>query len=361
MNLTVHQPRRRSSRSLLDDPFFKDPFFSFSTGRPLTLTSESLELQVLPLPEQGRPEDFSGLVGSFKIESQLEPSTIKAGESTTLTVLLSGRGNVNRIPDLKIPELEYIKIYGDQPALEVVPDVKGLKGSKTMKWALVPEKEGNHQIPQLKISYFDTAQNKYRMISTSPHSITVLPGKPKKIQATGDFPVETARAKQAVEELGRDIFPIHLSSEDITNSYSTWPKGLLFPIFLLAPVLIYAGTFLGMRLHRRSDQESAVTKARKAGKVFLKRYREGGLNWSQLDLLIRDYLNDRLDLSLGSVTAGEAVEILTANGVSFETADKLRSILQAVEDAVFTGRGNEYTDMGEEVPELIKEIDKEIR
>jgi len=230
-----------------------------------------------------------------------------------------------------------------------------------MKWALVPEEEGEYQLPGVEISFFDTKAHQYRVIGTSPHSITVQPGETKRIQPSGDSTVHAARDKQEVEELGRDILPIHVSIEDSRNPYPAWPRGSLFPMFLLTPVLIYATMFFGRRIQKKSVQESAATKARKASKSFLKLYRQGGLNWGQLALLIRDYLNDRFGLALGSVTADEAAEILRSNGVSLDTADKLRSILEKLEDAVFTGRGNEACEMGGEIPELIKKIEREVR
>ena len=83
------EQRRQSPRSFFDDSFFNDPFFS--SGRPRAVTSEALELKVLPLPQQGRPADFSGLVGRYQLESNLEPKQVKAGESATFTVELKGR------------------------------------------------------------------------------------------------------------------------------------------------------------------------------------------------------------------------------------------------------------------------------
>ena len=59
-------------------------------------------------------------------------------------------------PDLKIPELDHIKVYADQPVLESTQDSEGLRGTKTMKWALVPEKEGRLEVPPVAVSYFDT-------------------------------------------------------------------------------------------------------------------------------------------------------------------------------------------------------------
>ena len=78
MPMTVHQSRQRPRFGFFDDPFL-------TTGRPVTLTSEALELKVLPLPEAGRPVDFSGLVGNFHIESTLQPTEVRQGESATLT------------------------------------------------------------------------------------------------------------------------------------------------------------------------------------------------------------------------------------------------------------------------------------
>jgi len=90
MEMTVYDERRRSRRGPFDDPFFSDPFFR--AGRPVSVSSEPLELKIMPLPEKGKPDDFSGLVGSFTIASELTPTKIRTGESATLTVQVAGRG-----------------------------------------------------------------------------------------------------------------------------------------------------------------------------------------------------------------------------------------------------------------------------
>jgi len=358
MSMTVYEPRQRSRRSLFDDPFL-----SFSTGKPITVASDPVELNVLPLPEEGRPADFSGLVGAFQIESKLEPSEVKAGESATLTVLLSGRGNVNRIPDLKVPELEQTKIYADQPILQVEHDDKGLVGSKTMKWALVPEDQGLYQIPVLTVSYFHPQYRRYVTIRTSPHALSVLPGAPERVKASADLGSGKALAgpsKQAVKELGRDILPVHASIKDLGPEFEVRPGGLVFWVLTLAPVLAYALTFCGMRFRKKSAGAVAATRAKKAANTIVRKCRHGQVRPSDLALHIRDYLNDRFGLSLGSLTPGEGAEILKSNGVSLNTAEKLRAVLERLEDAVYTGKGHEACDIGENIPKLIKQIEKEI-
>jgi hypothetical protein len=364
MNLTAYQASRRSRRSVFDDPFFNSPFSVFSRGRPVALTSESLELRILPLPTEGRPSDFSGLVGSFKIQSTVEPSTIKANESATLTIHLSGRGNVNRLPDLQVPRLDNIKVYVDQPTLQIEPDEDGLSGWKTMKWALVPEKEGRYIIPQLGVSFFDPAKQTYQVAKTSPHNLIVLPGEGREFQASVGGKLEgkpTAPTKQEVKELGRDILPIHTSMKYLTKAERRRPNGVVSLLLLTVPIFLYVTAFLGTRLRRKSSEISASAIAKKAAKTLSKRCRRGGLTCEQLTLYIKDYLNDRFTLALGAVTADEAAELLEANGVSVETVAKLRNILRRLEDEVFTGRGQMGSEMGEEISTVIKQIEKEVR
>lgn len=358
MSMTVYEPRRRSPRS-----FFDDPFFSFSTGKPITVASDLVELNVLPLPEEGRPADFGGLVGSFQIESKLEPSEVKAGESATLTVVLSGRGNVNRIPDLKVPKLEQTKVYADQPVLQVEHDDKGLVGSKTMKWALVPEDQGLYEIPVLTVSYFHPQYRRYVRIRTSPHTLSVVPGEPEQVKASADFGSDKALegpSKQEVKELGRDILPVHASIKDLRPGFEVRPGGLVFWVITLTPVLAYSLALCGMRFRKKSAGAVAATRAKKAANTIVRQYRHSQVRPSDLALQIRNYLNDRFGLSLGSLTPGESAEILRSNGVSLNTAEKLRAVLERLEDAVYTGKAHESCDIGENMPRLIKQIEKEI-
>jgi hypothetical protein len=363
MNFTVYQPRTQSRRSPFDDPFFNDPFFSFSSGRPMVLSSEPLRLKVLPLPFQGRPADFSGLVGTFQLESQLEPAEIRTGESATLSVLLTGRGNVHRIPDLELPEIPNTKVYADQPVLEVDTDREGMKGSKTMKWALVPEKEGLYQIPSLTVSFFDTESRQYRSIGTTPLSFSVLPGQQRERPVAADFGETDAtedQAKHAVKELGRDILPVHTSVKDLEAAFGSQRHGFFLWVLLAAPFFVYVVAFCGRRLRRHSNKAGAVAKTKKAAGVLVKKCRDGRLTSNDLSQAIRRYLNDRLGLCLGSLTPEEAFEILRSRGVTPARAERLQIFLQRLEEDVYSGRGEDICHMREDLPALIKEIDKEI-
>ena len=359
MSMTVFRSRRKSPRSLFDDPFF-----SFSSGQPVTIASEPLELNVLPLPQKGRPTDFSGLVGSFKIKAHLEPTKIKAGGSATLTVLLSGRGNVKRIPDLKLPELEKIKVYADQPVLTEETDARGLAGSKTMKWALVPEKEGEYRIPSLSISFFDIESKQYRVLKSPDLSMSVLPVENAQTQISPEVlkgQKSEGSRKQEVKELGQDILPVHTSIKDLHPGARPDIGGMVFWAILIIPFFAYAVTFFIQKFHRKTTVSVAAARARRAAKILIQECHKEELSSNHLTSAIRRYLNERFNLSLGSLTPDEAADILGSRGVSGKTSERLRRTLQELEDAIYTGKGQELCDMGGDIPELIKQIEKEIR
>ena len=364
MQLTLLRERRRSPRSLFGNPFSDDPFFSSAVGESRTLASEPLELVVLPLPEEGRPSGFSGLVGTFEIESSLDPSSVRAGDSATLTVFLSGRGNVKRMPDLDLPRLEQVKVYADQPVLDEGMDAGGVVGSKTMKWALVPEKEGDYSIAPLSVSFFDTTTHQYQTLNTSVHSLEVLPDGEDHMQATivpRDERLPADHTKQAIEEVGHDIFPLHSSLEGFVTGPGILSGGAILWAVIFVPPLSYWATFLGLRLRKRSTGLTAATRARKAARKLIRRYRQGDVGSGDLALWVRDYLNERFGLAHGTLTPEEATVILRSRGVSVETAEKLRTLLQELENAVYAGRGGEISRAGERLPGMVKKIERELR
>lgn len=356
MSMTAHDSKR-SRRGFFDDPFFR-------AGRPVTIASQALELKVVPLPDKGKPGGFSGLVGSFKIKATLAPSKIRMGESATLTVHISGRGNVNRIPDLKMPDLAHIKVYADEPVFEARPDLKGLAGFKIMKWALVPEQQGDFEIPPLSLSFFDPDTHKYRIIQTPKQPLIVLPGKGKMIMVEagpGRQNGANKSAKQEVKELGHDILPLHTSVRNLEARSLIMSEGLFLWLTLLLPFLLYVSTFLGLRLKKRSVRTMPVHRAKRAAKNLGRQCRQGREDANSLSLCIRDYFNDRFGLTLASLTPEDAAGILASKGVDSGTSQKLRAILIELENNIYTGQTRGVGRMNTEIPRLIKEIEREIR
>ena len=338
MSMTVYEPRSR--RGFFDDPFFSN----FASGRPATVTANGVVLQVLKLPEKNRPVGFSGLVGDFTISAGLTPSEVTQGQSATFTVVVTGQGNVNRIPDLSMPEIPGLKVYADQPVLETDVRDKALTGSKTMKWALVPEREGRYEIPAMSVSFFDPDRKKYDTLETLPLIVSVLPGGDESeeivvgVQKDGNG---NGSVKKEIETLGRDILPIHGSVEVLHDRGLGDGFPLHLWVVLIGPAFICGAVLIVSKLRFRSESGAGVSKSKRAAKVFEKTCGRGDDTAKGCYEAFRTYLNDRFHLLLGSVTAEETRDILVSNQVRADTVQAAEALVQKLEDAMYAGGGVE--------------------
>jgi hypothetical protein len=101
VTVTVPDRSRRRSR----DPF---SFFDgvFEQGKRVELKSKPLTVKVKPLPLEGKTDNFSGGVGSYRISATVDKTEVEVNEAITLTVKISGRGNVKSIPEPSLPTMD---------------------------------------------------------------------------------------------------------------------------------------------------------------------------------------------------------------------------------------------------------------
>jgi len=359
MSMVVYEQTGRPSRGLFDHPFF-----SRSTPKPMSVESNSLELTVLPLPEQGRPYDYSSLIGEFEIEADIDPVRIIQGQSASLTVTVSGAGNIQHIPDIKLPDIPSAKIYADKSVMQTGPAHSGIKGSKTMKWAIVPEAQGVYEIPSLTLNYFDTGLEQYRIINSEPLKLSVDPGRQEQTSSTagiGTGQGETMVSKREVVEIGKDILPIHTSIKDIRSGFFSQPAGLVAWLWLCIPVLVYIVTGLVMRYRKKSARYIHVSRAKNAHRSFARRLKDSDDMPDRLIIVMRDYFNDRFNLAIGALTPEDVREILHENALSPEAISLMEALIARLLDAVYTGSGNEKSGLDREIAAAIKQVEKELR
>ena len=356
--------RQAGSRSRLGN-FFNDSFSGFSSNRPLTLTTDPINLHVNPLPKEGRPADFTGLVGTFQVASTLEPSTLKAGESATLTIQVKGRGTVNRIPDLELPEMDFARTYSDQPVLETEQSRQGIMGTKTMKWALVPENTGEYKVPLLSLSFFNPETKEYHALVTPTHYLSVLPGESEesvaRLNSLSDNNNTGGRTNnKEIQQLGEDILPIHTDAVDLSVPFRSLSRGWAFWFMLVGPLFIYLMLLGALRVQRLSPERLAQSISKKAFSTLKKRCQKDQISYEDLINAFKDYLNDRCSLSIGTLTADDAEKILRDQGVDVDTAKNMRSLVQRFETAVYAGNHFNDSDAVGELLGLAKVIEKGI-
>lgn len=144
----------------------------FFDEQEVNIKSAPITLQVKKLPAKP-PVDFYGVVGSYKINITPSKTHLKADESTTINVEVSGNGNIGLIksPDLIVSE--GIESFTPKEKMESYPGSEGVIGKLSSSTVLVPHRGGQFTIKVSPFSYFDPQTGTYRKIIPDPVILTV--------------------------------------------------------------------------------------------------------------------------------------------------------------------------------------------
>ena len=110
--------QKRRNRNQFNNSFFDDSIFGYSETVPKVLRTDPVKVMVQPLPVAGKPEGFKGLVGNFGMISSLSSKKVEKGESVTLTINVSGTGNLKNNQNIEVSGLQNFKVYDDKPVFE---------------------------------------------------------------------------------------------------------------------------------------------------------------------------------------------------------------------------------------------------
>jgi hypothetical protein len=153
----------------------RDFFFGPPIARPesLRLQTQAQSIAVQPLP--AAPPGFAGAVGQLALTAEIQPKQVRLGEAATLTVRLSGTGNLQGIPEPAVKPPQGVTVY--PPQQEGKESVTGnqVRGSRTWRYVVVPDRAGRYTLETPEITYFDPAARQYRVAASPDLDLAALP------------------------------------------------------------------------------------------------------------------------------------------------------------------------------------------
>ena len=169
LEVRVDEPRDVWARTSPDD-FGRDSTSSY------VLTSDPLTLEVLPLPDEGRPASFRGHVGTLEVASRLNGTQVEVGATVTLEVKVEVEGYVEGLPD---PEVDVPGGFTvSEPEIRTDLAEYGylkLRGTRTYTYRLTAVTPGRYEIPAVEMSFFDPEFESYGTTRSHPFTVTVVP------------------------------------------------------------------------------------------------------------------------------------------------------------------------------------------
>ena len=337
---TRSDPRRDSFAR-----FFNDPFFGGTTkSTHKILSTEPIETNIRPLPEKGKPKNFKDLVGQFDISSTIGKDTFDAGDTTTLTINVSGVGNVTDVSLKNLNLNDDFKVYSDQPKFTKSIHGNQAGGEKVFKFALVPFSSGKLTIPKVSISYFDPEKNKYETVSTKPINLTIKPKtSTEKLNLVQSKKLSSGKISPTVSILARDILPIHTRPEDFESVTLNQNHYIIYMISFLLPFIIYLLSAGHIQYKHKINEDISYSRrqtAHRKASIKLEKLSFSNLEAKdflrELSQIIREYIGDKINLQGTAFTSNEVEEKLKKNSFAKEKISAVKQLLEKCESMQYT-------------------------
>jgi tetratricopeptide (TPR) repeat protein len=314
--------------------------FSSVQYKPVRVVSNAINLHVMPLPEYDGTGEFSGLVGRFKLEAVLDRSRLKVGDSATLTITVTGHGNImDAGPPSLVMDEENFKMYDDTPVDDIRLTPGGYQGSRTFKKALVPVREGRYQIPSMALICFNDDKNAYEKIISMPIDIEVsadISAQQTPLPMTSE--TNERFEKQDVSLLNQDILDIQTGLKVLEDH--PLMNGHLFLMFLMIPGICFTLFKLLYSVKNKDlpSQKQMAQKAKHQLKLAMKLDTGDEAFLGHLYGALTSALLSKNNKKGESVSLDEARDTLTATSMDTTTVDQTLTAMQTIEAVRFGGR-----------------------
>ncbi|MFB0910669.1 MAG: BatD family protein [Flavobacterium sp.] len=195
-------------------------------------------ITVRALPEEGKPLDFSGAVGSFEFKVTPTKTSLKNGESLELTVSVIGKGNMKlfSLPKPVVPNA--LEMYDAVHTEKLNTSLAGTSGKIADNYTIVPQYKGNYPVKPMQFSYFDLSLGKYKTISVPEIMVTVLDGPTltDETASNGENSKDKISSTEQFKFIKLKTKLVEVAKDDFLGSKLFY--GLLFIPFLLLPVIV---------------------------------------------------------------------------------------------------------------------------
>ena len=325
-----------------------------------TVTAGNRNIEVKPLPKQGRPENFSGAVGEFDFKVESSKKTLTASEAFNLKLEVSGKGNLMlfELPEPILPSS--LEIYDPEHSEDIKTSLNGTKGRILDNYTIVTNESGQYPIPPISFSFFNPKTKRYKTINSEKIIITASENPSvSKNNVDNISKIESKDSKFSSIYTSTKLEPIE--KDDFFKSALFW---LLFitPLFFIPALIIYTK----IKGKRAMDFEgNKIRKNRKLAKKYLSEAKKNIGNkesfYEALERALHSYLKAKLKIKTVDLSKDRIKSLLDNNSISSSNITVFVKLLESCDFARYTplGKSDMIKDY-ENASEIISQIDKQL-
>jgi hypothetical protein len=327
----------RSGDVLIDDlAVVFDVSSRFRGGtRRLMQTADPVTLRVRELPDEGRPDGFTGLVGRFGILSSAAPSAVNVGDPIDLFVTVTGTEPMRGVrtgPELIAqPGWEAFRMSPDGWRFEP----GGSFGERVFKTIVRAGTEDVNEIPPVELAYFDPDAGTYRVARSDPIPLDVtavreVTAADALVSGTAG-PASGVVAREPLERAGAGIWANDLGPTVLAADAFSLAGAIRAPAFA-ALLVVPPGIWIGVTGWRawRSGRDPGRSRRARARTCALRMVRRNGVGDG-----VRTYVADRFGMAPGAVTAADCRD--RAEAINSDAGRELARLLARSEALERTG------------------------
>ena len=325
----------------------------------ITVTCDTLNIAVKPLPDAGKPASFKGAVGNFKIVAALGKNNITTDDAGSLKVIISGAGNIQLINAPDIEWLQGVEGFESKTSENLDKLSVPIKGDKAFIYPFTVASAGNYTIPAINFSYFDITSQSYKTISTQPLSVHVKKG-------TGNHQKIFNSANQS-------------NPGETKNWYNLFND---YAIYFFAGLLLLAVFLVLFVKNKRNKKDTVIEnhapvitpeyKAEEAKFIIPvnpladaeEKLSEGDINqfYKVLDVSLHKYLSEKLKVPVEELSRKKVNERMDKFNVGVGTTLLVNSLLEDIEVNLYAPVTSEtrMQKVYEKASEVVSLLDKQI-
>ena len=317
---------------------------------------------VKALPDAGKPTDFTGAVGKFDFNVTPSRTNLKAGESLSLNISVTGTGNLKlfTLPKPVVPPS--LEMYDPEHKENIQTPLSGMTGSITDNYTIIPNEKGNFPIKGLRFSYYDLSSKTYKTITSNDLTITALDG----VVAAKNAIATTNKVKVASS---KTFAFIKQKTEFTSVNKPDFLGSELFYALLALPFLLIPCLILFRRKKQALDADfvgNRIKKSNALAKKYLSEAKKQINNkepfYIALEKAMHNFLKAKLNIETFEMSKEKISELLLSKNCNQLTVDSFISLTESCDFARYAPSTtvtiqNDY----EKAVEIISDLEKQMK
>ncbi len=357
------QQRRERTGTIFD--IFDDPFFDRVAYTQANVRSKPTALNVRPLPERGRPVDFNGPVGDYKVAFQYDRTQeLKANEAINFTFSVNGNGNIELVQPPHILFPPDFEVYEPRVNLQKTQE-NHIGGQASIEYIVVPRSPGIYRIPAFSFSYFHPQSGQYKTVDIPETALNIREGDGTYVPAGNRHTTDGGEA--------RTLAPIQTHAPRWFKTGQQFFLSTGWWLGLAGLFVLAAASVRTYRRHRAALADPIGLRNKRAYKEARRCLRKGHLYMTQnkkndfyieLSQALWGFLSHKFDIPVSDLSMSRVREVLRDKGIADTTAEAFVRTLDHCEFERFAPQGNSRQSMAalyEEALNVISSIVKELK